>query len=239
MEDWSGIDALYFSLGECANVDPLIPSTALCSIIASTCINTNTGTLLTIGYGDVAPETSVAKVFTVIFITAGTILTAVAIGLINAYEIRLMGKPATEGQRRHQRCLESGQFSKITWGILIAMVVIGVTYVHVAESFSIVDSLYFITATLGHVGYGDLFLIEEQSHLFLIFFVSFSWFITLYLLGRMTNVFVSGQVRAITLDGQQLRVSNKELRKENENLQVKLKKLSRMLDMKEDTDKLP
>jgi hypothetical protein len=201
IEGWTKVEALYFSIG----------------------------TLLTIGYGDIAPKGDAAKAFTAVYIVAGTTLTAVGVGLINAYEIRLMTSVSTDEQRVQQRCLHAGTFHRCAWGLLVLMAALGTCYVHFAEGFSFIDSLYFVAVTLGHVGYGDLYVVRTQSHLFLIIFVSLAWFMTIFLLGRVTNIFIAPAVRAVREEAARANRANAGLRQKNAQLRILGRRYSKML----------
>ncbi len=69
---------------------------------------------------------------------------------------------------------------KIAITSLMALMIIGTLFYHVAEGWRFIDAFYFTTVTLTTVGYGDLHVTKDISKLFTAFFAVIGISITLY-----------------------------------------------------------
>ena len=78
--------------------------------------------------------------------------------------------------------------------VLLAISV-GATFVHHVEGWSWLDSIYFSTATLTTVGYGDLVPHHDATKIFLIPYMLFGIATVLYSLGVISEHYVESRIR--------------------------------------------
>lgn len=132
LEAWSPVDALYF------------------------CVTT----LTTVGYGDLAPKSSLGRLFTSLHIFVGASLVASCLGtLVGRMQARFMEREAAIGAGKAASLgggnRELNELIKAV-GAAGAIVATGVVYASVIEGWSFVDSVYWASVSCSSVGLGDL-----------------------------------------------------------------------------------
>ncbi|MBI4438820.1 two pore domain potassium channel family protein [Candidatus Woesearchaeota archaeon] len=71
---------------------------------------------------------------------------------------------------------------KIAVSTLLLLLVIGTTFYHFVEEWSLVDSFYFTSITLTTIGYGDVHPVKDVSKIFTSFFAILGVAVALYAL---------------------------------------------------------
>ena len=117
LEGWSLADGLYFAIT----------------------------TLTTIGFGDVVPKSGPGKLFAVLYISFGAIMTATCLGA-------LVGHAAASDPRRASRLGPRQRAGSVAAMLIGAATMWGLC----VEEWSLIDSLYWAVASCTSVGYGDI-----------------------------------------------------------------------------------
>ena len=155
-------------------------------------------TLTTVGYGDFAPKTSAARVFTIFYIFAGLsivlrIITDFASGILlyaeykankrKIKEDKLLGKvaPKVTYLAYWPRILMS--FMSIA-----ACLFVGTIFYMNNEGLDFVSALYLVVVTSSTVGYGDVPITYDSSRLFSIFYVLTSVVLVAVAIGNLASI---------------------------------------------------
>jgi len=151
LEDWSFTDAFYF-----------------CAV-----------SLATVGYGDLTPDTTTMKIFTILYIYIGIAFVASALG-------QLVGRTVSyrfaknrdgfsedvEGSVPRKPFFTRNQWECIlSWLIIVLLGALGTVVYAMNEGMSSVDAVYFSMITLASVGYGDIDITKNSTKIFDIFYI--------------------------------------------------------------------
>jgi len=163
------------------------------------CVYFTVLTLTTIGYGDMAPETTTEKIFTTCYVLVGFCLLGYALGqvalLVSRREeamFRQEVRSARNGNGLHAGITHSafGRAALAAHG-MIFFLAIGTLFYMLAEGWSSVDALYFSAVSLTTVGYGDLQIQNWYSRLFSIFYLLSGTLMTAFFLGSIAELCVN------------------------------------------------
>ena len=124
LENWTPSEALYFCVVE----------------------------LTTVGYGDLAPKSSLGRLFTALHILLGCTIAASCLGML----VGRMQDAAMQSRRNPAgRSKEIDDLLKAT-GAAGVIVVVGILYASLVEGWSLIDSFYWAVVSCTSVGFGDL-----------------------------------------------------------------------------------
>lgn len=133
-EEWSTRDALYWAIS----------------------------TLTTVGYGDLVPKSSAAKLFTCVYVVSGVSLVSACLGVVLG---RMQARVSAIGLFSALSSSSSSPSSKSSQHVaglllsalgLAAVVLAGAVFASTSEGWSSLDSIYWAIITCSSVGYGDL-----------------------------------------------------------------------------------
>ena len=133
-EEWSTRDALYWAIS----------------------------TLTTVGYGDLVPKSSAAKLFTCVYVVSGVSLVSACLGVVLG---RMQARVSAIGLFSALSSSPSSSSSKSSQhaaGLLLsalgltAIVLAGAVFASTSEGWTSLDSIYWAIITCSSVGYGDL-----------------------------------------------------------------------------------
>lgn len=152
-----------------------------------------TVTLTTVGYGDYAPTTTHARVFTIFYIFAGIIIEA---RIISSFGQSILDYAEKQAKQHSKENIAMSHHStsfylKKMMGPLMAIWIVlflGALFYHKNEGWDFSTALYFAVVTTTTVGYGDTGLTKESSRLFAIFYILSSCVIVALSLGNLATI---------------------------------------------------
>ncbi|KAH7435307.1 hypothetical protein KP509_06G059100 [Ceratopteris richardii] len=125
-------------------------------------------TLCTIGYGDIAPDTTFAKLFACVFVLVGfgfvdILLSGMVNQFLDSQEALLLNAVSAghnETAKSYLVDVKKGRMRirmkfALAFGVLIACIGVGVLLIHFVETLGWLDSFYLACMSVTTVGYGD------------------------------------------------------------------------------------
>jgi len=193
MDDWTVIDAMYFT----------------------------TTTFTTVGYGDLSPASSGQRIWGIVFVVLGVIiLGGIALSIIfdrlfSLYED--VSKELELSQNMHYLNLFSGnmfhedpkqkktlcqemlyQFFRSL--ILVMGLVIPALAIGYLEGWTIVDSLYYCAMTATTVGYGDISPQRQETRLIAVFYLPLCVGVMAKILGKFSSIYMKRKAQETERD---------------------------------------
>ncbi|CAI9087131.1 OLC1v1021125C2 [Oldenlandia corymbosa var. corymbosa] len=142
-------------------------------------------TMTTVGYGDLVPQSKLAKLLACILVFAGMALVGFVLSnaadyILEKQEILLV--KATHLRKKYQQdeILKDVEAYKTEYkfiaalGLLVFLIIIGVVFLHKVEDLSVFDALYCVCATITTLGYGDKSFSTKMGRLFASFWILIS-----------------------------------------------------------------
>ncbi len=154
-------------------------------------------TFSTVGYGDIRPENSGAKLFTCIFTLMGIGIIGIALGFIGQ---NLVHAQVVALQRSQKKKEENGSESSALWNTIIficpiaIMTLLGSIVVGSNEQWNWVDAIYWCIMTGTSVGYGDFVPRSNEMIWFSVVYIPLSVGCTSAALGKIANIFVEREI---------------------------------------------
>jgi potassium channel subfamily K len=134
-----------------------------------------TQTISTLGYGNISPHSSAARLFSIFYIFVGILLTFSVIGdVASTIVVRMRDNYGNQKLKRMNRLqvVVRSVLNCLMWIVILFLVnIIGAAVFSLNEGWSFLDALYFATYTSTSVGYGDLTLTKTSSVWFNIFYI--------------------------------------------------------------------
>ena len=155
-------------------------------------------TFTTVGLGDVVPASDPGKIFVTVFILVSMTVAAIGVDVTNfVFHLNHSADededdiydPAKDTVFRNAAYLTPAHWRLVlAVGLILFNLVVGVLWLAFVEEFSFVDALYFATAVLTTVGYGDILPTTRSWKIFAIFWMSSGTFALFRALGAVMGV---------------------------------------------------
>jgi voltage-gated potassium channel Kch len=146
-------------------------------------------TATTVGYGDYSPANDSMKAFTILYIALALVMAGSIIGICTRYVksfqdflLRLLDDNPDD--------LDEPQEYKVLLSVLLIVmtVVTGAVFFQFNEGWSFLDAFYWSFITSTTIGYGDMSLTKESSHIFSIFYLLMSTTFFAFGLGNVVGI---------------------------------------------------
>jgi potassium channel subfamily K len=160
-------------------------------------------TLTTVGYGDIGPKGSDAKIVTMCMQILGVGLVGLALGIIadNMMAIQLQREAALQDQRAQALCGrgvtkpaadEQGILSKIFFALTPILVVagLGALFEYFIEGWAPTDCMYWAMTTVTTIGYGDHAPKYESDRYFAVIYIPIGVSVTTYCLNKLGDIYL-------------------------------------------------
>ncbi|KAL1220723.1 Two-pore potassium channel 4 [Cardamine amara subsp. amara] len=141
-------------------------------------------TFCTVGYGDIVPSTSTAKILTIVLVSIGVVfldflLNRVVSHVLSLQESAILDRIKTRNRAIRDQITENGRI-RIKWKLCLAFcavflcVAIGALFLHFVERLDLWDSVYLSVISVTTVGYGDKAFKTVQGRGFAVFWLLLS-----------------------------------------------------------------
>lgn len=169
VEEWSFVDALYFTIT----------------------------TLTTVGYGDVVPKDDSGKLFTAFFILLGLCLIGSALGIVSGFLMDMAEKVVPDDGDDSNDWSPATIAALEGAGSLLFFMALGSIFLCLHEDHSFIDSIYGSVATISTVGLGDISVKTERGRALAVPFILFSVIIVSNALSGIVGVFLEARRKNI------------------------------------------
>jgi len=173
-------------------------------------------TLTTVGYGDLLPTTTIAKIFTCFYVFGGLLFVATllstAIESIFVQQERILSELNDDdtdsgtplGQvakgRQHSHCSDRPKRLFLALGLIVLMVVLGMLIFMYCDGLTVLDAFYASCISVTTVGYGDHPIHGKPGRIWAIFWL---------LVSTVTVAHALGIVLEVSLEAHQERVAKR------------------------------
>lgn len=139
-------------------------------------------TVTTVGYGDLVPGSTLAKLLACVFVFSGVavgglFLSKAADYIIEKQEVqfvRAMHMSDKTGQAEIMKEAESNKMEYkliVSSALLVVVVIVGILFLHIVEGFDFIDAFYCVCSTITTLGYGDESFSTGAGRLFAVFWI--------------------------------------------------------------------
>eukprot|EP01018_Ginkgo_biloba_P034156 Gb_34390 [translate_table: standard] len=139
-------------------------------------------TMTTVGYGDLVPSGTLAKLFACAFVFAGMALAGLLLNGAADYLVEKQEMLLIKAFHNHQspgvdEFSKESQINKAQWKLLVtlatllALMVIGMVVLHEVEGLDILNSFYCLCSTITTLGYGDQSFSTEGGRIFAVIWI--------------------------------------------------------------------
>ncbi|KAL3742313.1 hypothetical protein ACJRO7_017746 [Eucalyptus globulus] len=139
-------------------------------------------TMTTVGYGDLVPSSTLAKLLASTYVFAGISLGGLILGeaadyVLEKQQVLLVRATHINKMVGLAEILKEVKAHKIRYNFLISLVhvvvltVLGTVYMSVTEKFKFVDAFYCVCATITTLGYGDQSFLTTSGRIFAVFWI--------------------------------------------------------------------
>lgn len=143
--------------------NPILDSMYLCVV-----------TMSTVGYGDLVPNSVMAKLLACVFVFTGMALVGLILGKAADYIVEKQEVLLVRAIHFHEKEVELDKvkFKCITAGILLVVLfVIGTVFLCVVEELEVLDAIYCVCSTITTLGYGDKSFSTAAGRSFAVFWI--------------------------------------------------------------------
>lgn len=139
-------------------------------------------TMTTVGYGDLVPHTTLAKLLSCVYVFAGMalggiILSKAADYIVEKQEILLVRAMHMNEETGLSEILEEVETHKVKYKFLLALIllflliIVGTIFLYLVESFEFVDAFYCVCSSITTLGYGDDSFSTRAGRVFAVFWI--------------------------------------------------------------------
>ena len=139
-------------------------------------------TMTTVGYGDLVPETHLAKLFACVFVFTGMALGGLILSRAADYIVEKQELFLVKAMHRHEKAgpaeiLKDFEINKVKYKFIVALtlllmlIIVGTVSLSLMENQSFVDAFYCVCATITTLGYGDQSFSTGIGRVFAVFWI--------------------------------------------------------------------
>lgn len=139
-------------------------------------------TMTTVGYGDLVPNSIVAKVLASTYVFTGMILGGLILGKVADYilekqEILLVRAIHVSDKFCPAELLKEVETNKVKYkfytaaGYLLVLIIVGTVFLHLVEKLDLMDAFYCVCSTITTLGYGDESFSTGVGRVFAVFWI--------------------------------------------------------------------
>ncbi|GAB2224744.1 hypothetical protein Droror1_Dr00005514 [Drosera rotundifolia] len=165
-------------------------------------------TMTTVGYGDLVPSTTLAKLLACLFVftgmaVVGILLSRAADYLVQKQEVLLAKAIHLRGKVAPSEILKEVETNKTKYKVvmtmvtMLALVVVGTLVLTVVEKMKVVDAFYCVCTTITTLGYGDESFSTQGGRLFAVFWILSSTICLAQLYFYLTELYTERRQRSL------------------------------------------
>ncbi|CAM8889499.1 unnamed protein product [Rhodiola kirilowii] len=139
-------------------------------------------TVTTVGYGDLVPGSTTAKLLACIFVfsgmaVGGLFLSKAADYIIEKQEVQFVRAMHRSDKTGPAEILKEAETNKMEYkfivssALLLLVIIVGILFLHLVEGFDLIDAFYCVCSTITTLGYGDESFSTGTGRLFAIFWI--------------------------------------------------------------------
>ncbi|KAK7859955.1 two-pore potassium channel 1 [Quercus suber] len=138
-------------------------------------------TMTTVGYGDLVPNSMLAKLLATIYVFTGMVLVGLILSQAADYIVEkqeiLLARTIYMRKKGPTEILKEVETHKVKYkfimaGILIfVLIIVGTVFLFVVEEFNFMDAFYCVCSTITTLGYGDESFSTKRGRIFAIFWI--------------------------------------------------------------------
>uniref|UniRef100_A0A7N0UED3 Potassium channel domain-containing protein n=1 Tax=Kalanchoe fedtschenkoi TaxID=63787 RepID=A0A7N0UED3_KALFE len=139
-------------------------------------------TMTTVGYGDLVPGSTTAKLLACIFVFSGVgvgglFLSKAADYIIEKQELQFVKALHKSDRAGQAEIIKEAETNKMKYkfivssALLLVIVIVGILFLHFVEGFDFVDAFYCVCSTITTLGYGDESFSTGAGRLFAVFWI--------------------------------------------------------------------
>lgn len=139
-------------------------------------------TMTTVGYGDLVPDSILAKLLACVYVFTGVALAGILLGkaadyLVEKQEIFLVRAIYTSEKVGQEDIVKEAKthevrYKFITAGIfLLVLIVVGTLFLYLVENLEFLNAFYFVCSTITTLGYGDESFSSGVGRIFAVFWI--------------------------------------------------------------------
>lgn len=139
-------------------------------------------TVTTVGYGDLVPGSTLAKLLACVFVfsgmaVGGLFLSKAADYIIEKQEIQFVRALHRSDKIDQVEIMKESESNKMEYKVIISsallavVVILGILFLHLVEGLDFIDAFYCVCATVTTLGYGDQSFSSGAGRLFAVFWI--------------------------------------------------------------------
>ncbi|KAF5474973.1 hypothetical protein F2P56_006826 [Juglans regia] len=139
-------------------------------------------TMTTVGYGDLVPDSILAKLFACIYVFTGMALVGIVLSEAADYIVQkqqiLVVRAIYMGERPDpNEILKEVETHKVKYklimvgGLLLVLIMVGTLFLFIVEELNLMDAFYCVCSTITTLGYGDESFSTRGGRVFAIFWI--------------------------------------------------------------------
>ncbi|OMO76973.1 hypothetical protein CCACVL1_15266 [Corchorus capsularis] len=139
-------------------------------------------TMTTVGYGDLVPHSTLAKILACIYVFAGMALVGLVLSkaadyMVEKQEIVLVRAMHFKKNLNAAEILMEAETNKVRYKflmtalVLLVLIIVGICFLCVVEEMEFIDAFYCVCSTITTLGYGDESFSSGVGRLFAIFWI--------------------------------------------------------------------
>lgn len=165
-------------------------------------------TMTTVGYGDLVPETVLAKLLACVFVFSGMalvglILSRAADYIVEKQEILLVKAMHRDENAGSVEILKDFETNKVKYKFILALtlllllIIVGTLFLSLVEKLSLIDAFYCVCATITTLGYGDESFSTGFGRAFSVFWILSSTICLAQFFLYLAELYTEGRQRSI------------------------------------------
>lgn len=139
-------------------------------------------TMTTVGYGDLVPDSILAKLLACMYVFTGMALVGIILSqaadyIVEKQEILVVRAIYMRGKVSHNEILKEVETNKVKYKfimvgvLLLVLIVVGTVFLFLVEELSFMDAFYCVCSTITTLGYGDQSFSTAGGRIFAIFWM--------------------------------------------------------------------